>query len=160
VYESPRRLRSLLEALDGLDGGASPRRILVARELTKTHEALWRGRLGDAAAWIDGGGAGAAAPGGAPRGEMTIVLDAAPPRPPASAEDAGARVAAAVARGLAPTRVESRHWFWGIPGILQRSPPPSHRTRFPRFLGTGRSSAPRSSPTPGEKSPKGSFRNT
>ena len=26
------------------------------------------------------------------------------------------------------------HWFWGIPRILQKSLPPSNRTRFPRFL--------------------------
>ena len=46
LYESPKRVRSLVAALDDLDGGASRRPLLVARELTKTHEELWRGSLG------------------------------------------------------------------------------------------------------------------
>ena len=96
LYESPKRVRSLVAALDDLDGGTSQRPLLVARELTKTHEELWRGVLGDAAAWIDGGGAGAAAPGGDPRGEFTLVLDARPAAP-GDADDLDAAAVALVA---------------------------------------------------------------
>ena len=58
LYESPRRVRQTLLDLDKLDGGASQRLVLIARELTKTHEETWRGALGDAVAYLDAGGGG------------------------------------------------------------------------------------------------------
>ena len=97
--ESPRRGRQTLLDLDKLDGGASQRLVLIARELTKTHEETWRGALGDAVAYLDAGGGGAAAPGEPPRGEFTLVLDAKP-KQAGSAEDAKARVAELRASGL------------------------------------------------------------
>ncbi len=99
LYESPRRVRQTLLDLDKLDGGASQRLVLIARELTKTHEETWRGALGDAVAYLDAGGGGAAAPGEPPRGEFTLVLDAKP-KQAGSAEDAKARVAELRASGL------------------------------------------------------------
>ena len=93
LYESPKRVRALLDGLDALDGGNSTRPVFVARELTKTHEELWRGVLGAAVAWVDAGGAGAAGPGEPPRGEFTLVLDARPPEAADAADlDAAARV--------------------------------------------------------------------
>lgn len=106
LYESPRRIRALLEALDGEDGGSSSRPILVARELTKMHEDLWRGPLGEAVQWIDGGGAGASAPGETPRGEFTLVLDAKPEESTSGAdadEKARALLAEYRASGLSPS---------------------------------------------------------
>ena len=99
LYESPRRVRQTLLDLDKLDGGASQRLVLIARELTKIHEETWRGALGDAVAYLDAGGGGAAAPGEPPRGEFTLVLDAKP-KQAGSAEDAKARVAELRASGL------------------------------------------------------------
>ena len=99
LYESPRRVRQTLHDLDKLDGGASQRLVLIARELTKTHEETWRGALGDAVAYLDAGGGGAVAPGEPPRGEFTLVLDAKP-KQAGSAEDAKARVAELRASGL------------------------------------------------------------
>ena len=54
--------------------------------------------------------------------------------------------------------VESHHWFWGTPRILQNSLPLSNRTRFPRLLDRP-SSLPEFSTTE-EKFSKRSFRNT
>ena len=54
--------------------------------------------------------------------------------------------------------VESHHWFWGIPRILQKSLPPSNRTRFPRFL--DRSYSLPEFSTTRESTLKNSFRNT
>jgi 16S rRNA (cytidine1402-2'-O)-methyltransferase len=45
-YESPRRLHTLLEDTIGCLGPARP--LVVARELTKLHETIWRGRAGEA----------------------------------------------------------------------------------------------------------------
>ncbi|KAK7240894.1 tetrapyrrole methylase [Aureococcus anophagefferens] len=111
LYESPKRVRSLVAALDDLDGGTSQRPLVVARELTKTHEELWRGVLGDAAAWIDGGGAGAAAAGGDPAASSRSCSTRGPrrratrttstlPRSPSS-RTSGAGLAAAAAKAAA-----------------------------------------------------------
>ncbi|MGI9021889.1 MAG: 16S rRNA (cytidine(1402)-2'-O)-methyltransferase, partial [Acidimicrobiales bacterium] len=70
VFESPHRVRQTVEelsrALDPL------RRIVVARELTKVFEEVWRGTLADAVTHVAGT---------EPRGEYVLVLDgaAAPP---------------------------------------------------------------------------------
>ena len=67
LYEAPHRLlRTLGDLAEALGG---QRRVVLARELTKLHEEIWRGTLGDAvgrAAEIE------------PRGEYVIVLDGAP----------------------------------------------------------------------------------
>ena len=67
LYEAPHRLeRTLADLADSLDADRS---CVVARELTKMHESVWRGSLAEAsAANAD------------PRGEYVIVIDqAAPP---------------------------------------------------------------------------------
>ena len=69
LFESPQRLAALLVDMCAQLGG--DRRVAVARELTKLHEEVWRGTLGEAAErWgqVE------------PRGEYVVVLEGA--RPP------------------------------------------------------------------------------
>jgi 16S rRNA (cytidine1402-2'-O)-methyltransferase len=83
-FESPRRLAATLAGLaEALGAG---RRAVVCRELTKTHEEISRGSLGELAAWA---GAGVL-------GEITIVVAGAQQRRADPAE-AGPRAAAQVA---------------------------------------------------------------
>jgi 16S rRNA (cytidine1402-2'-O)-methyltransferase len=83
-FESPRRLAATLA---GLAGALGPERAAVAcRELTKTHEEVRRGSLGELAAWAADG----------VLGEVTIVVAGAQQRR-ADPADAGPRAAARVA---------------------------------------------------------------
>jgi 16S rRNA (cytidine1402-2'-O)-methyltransferase len=68
LYEAPHRLERTLTDLAERCG--ADRRVAVARELTKLHEEVWRGSLGDAVAW---------AASTSPRGEIVVVVDGAPP---------------------------------------------------------------------------------
>lgn len=96
LYEAPHRLVRTLADLAEVGGADRP--IVIARELTKLHEQLWRGSLGEAVAWAEGEG---------PRGEVTLVLAGAAPSPPTGDEvivaaldqlrDAGASTRDAVA---------------------------------------------------------------
>ena len=61
-FESPRRLGATLAAAAGAWGGQ--RRAVVCRELTKTHEEVRRGPIGELAEWAEGG----------VRGEITVVV--------------------------------------------------------------------------------------
>lgn len=65
LYESPYRIARTLSDLAAAVGGE--RRVAVARELTKVHEEVVRGPLGEVAALFDGR---------AVKGEVTVVLDA------------------------------------------------------------------------------------
>ena len=96
-FESPRRLAGCLrDAVDILGPG---RRAVVCRELTKTHEEIVRGTLGELADWASEG----------VLGEITVVLVGAPPKAHLAtlvAEvnvlvDAGARVKDACAEVIA-----------------------------------------------------------
>ncbi len=75
-FESPRRLADCLR--DAVDQLGAQRRAVVCRELTKTHEEIRRGTLGELAQWSAGG----------VLGEITVVLAGATPR-----ADVGALVA-------------------------------------------------------------------
>jgi 16S rRNA (cytidine1402-2'-O)-methyltransferase len=76
LYEAPHRLARTLADLAGACG--PDRRVVVARELTKLHEEMWRGTLAGAAAW---------ATEREPPGEMVLVLAGAPaPTPPTDAD--------------------------------------------------------------------------
>jgi 16S rRNA (cytidine1402-2'-O)-methyltransferase len=110
LFEAPHRvqrtLADLCEALGPL------RRVAVARELTKLHQEVWRGTLGDAVAhfteWE-------------PRGEYVLVVDGAPlPGPPDDAEveaairselDAGADRKTAVAAVARQLGLQKRHVY-------------------------------------------------
>jgi 16S rRNA (cytidine1402-2'-O)-methyltransferase len=67
-FESPRRLPGTLR--DAVDVLGTERRAVVCRELTKTHEEIVRGTLGELAEWASDG----------VLGEITVVLAGAMPR--------------------------------------------------------------------------------
>lgn len=84
-YEAPGRTPALLDDLVGRCG--SERAAAVGRELTKLHEDVRRGTLGDLATYYHEH---------PPRGEVTVVIGAAPadrPAPPVDALDAERLVA-------------------------------------------------------------------
>jgi 16S rRNA (cytidine1402-2'-O)-methyltransferase len=100
LYEAPHRLERTLADLEVACG--SLRRVVLARELTKMHEEMWRGTLHDAHKHSKSE---------EPRGEYVLILEGAkPPAPPtddelnqalrdelnsgASKKDAASRVAA------------------------------------------------------------------
>ncbi|HEX4559835.1 MAG TPA: 16S rRNA (cytidine(1402)-2'-O)-methyltransferase [Mycobacterium sp.] len=96
-FESPRRLADTLK--DAVDALGPDRRAVVCRELTKTHEEIVRGTLGELAEWASDG----------VLGEITVVLAGAMPKADLAtlvAEvneliDAGARVKDACAQVVA-----------------------------------------------------------
>jgi 16S rRNA (cytidine1402-2'-O)-methyltransferase len=87
-FESPRRLAATLGELTGAFG--RDRAAVVCRELTKTHEEIVRGTVGELAEWAADG----------VLGEVTIVVAGAPPAPPADPADAAAEVAARERAGI------------------------------------------------------------
>ena len=88
-FESRRRIEATLNELASAFGGE--RRAVVCRELTKTHEEIRRGTLGELAEWAAEG----------PLGEITVVVAGAPARTigPADVDEAVAEVARRVAGG-------------------------------------------------------------
>jgi 16S rRNA (cytidine1402-2'-O)-methyltransferase len=89
-FESRRRLAATLRDLAAAFGADRPG--VVCRELTKTHEEIRRGPLGDLADWAADG----------PLGEITIVVAGAPDRiiGPADVDEAVAEVSRRVAGGM------------------------------------------------------------
>jgi 16S rRNA (cytidine1402-2'-O)-methyltransferase len=71
LYEGPHRLPRTLADLVEVCGG--DRRVVIAREITKLHEQVWRGTLAEAVDWVADR---------EPPGEMVVVLDGAPPAAP------------------------------------------------------------------------------
>jgi 16S rRNA (cytidine1402-2'-O)-methyltransferase len=67
-FESPRRLADTLK--DAVDELGADRKAVVCRELTKTHEEIVRGTLGELAEWANDG----------VLGEITVVLAGATPK--------------------------------------------------------------------------------
>jgi 16S rRNA (cytidine1402-2'-O)-methyltransferase len=76
LYEAPHRLARTLADLAA--AGGEDRRVVVARELTKLHEEVWRGTLAGAVAWAEER---------QPPGEMVIVLAGAPAAAPPDDDD-------------------------------------------------------------------------
>lgn len=70
AFEAPHRLLASLADLKEVVG---ERRIAVARELTKVHEEVWRGSIGEALAHFEEKG---------PRGEFTLIIEGAQEEPP------------------------------------------------------------------------------
>ena len=87
LFESPRRVGATLAELAGAFGPDRP--AAVCRELTKTHEEVLRGPLGELAETLQEG----------TLGEITLVLAGAPAAAPIALADAVALVAARVADG-------------------------------------------------------------
>jgi 16S rRNA (cytidine1402-2'-O)-methyltransferase len=77
IYESPRRVGATVADLTDVLGG--DRRLVVARELTKLHEEVWRGTLAEAAERYAGREV---------RGEVVLVLGGAPSIERAPSSDA------------------------------------------------------------------------
>lgn len=87
LYEAPHRVQRTLEDLASVVG--ADRRCVVARELTKVHESVWRGVLGEAAPAHD-----------EPRGEYVIVIDEAEPADGPSDDDIRTAIDDALAEGM------------------------------------------------------------
>ena len=88
LYEAPHRLARTLADLAAVCG--PDRRVALGRELTKLHEQVWRGTLGEAVAW---------ATSHEPRGELVVVVEGAPVPPPASGDDVESAVQARLDAG-------------------------------------------------------------
>ena len=86
VYEAPHRVARTIDDLARACGG--DRAVVLARELTKLHEDVWRGTLDDARLHLAARD---------PRGEYVIVLAGAPPEGPADDD----RIRAALRERLA-----------------------------------------------------------
>jgi 16S rRNA (cytidine1402-2'-O)-methyltransferase len=96
LFESPKRLPRLLRDL--IEACGPTRRVAVARELTKLHEHVFRGTLAEAAAYYEEGPI---------RGEITLVLASAAPRPADQDDEAEASGLAGrlLADGMKPSQV-------------------------------------------------------
>ncbi len=97
LFESPERTGPLLEAL--VEACGPERRAVVGRELTKLHEELVRGTLGELKGRFGEK---------SPRGEVTVVVEGALPRedsPQADEAAVRALAAALLEEGMAPSRV-------------------------------------------------------
>lgn len=76
LYEAPHRIEKTLVDLETACGAM--RRVVLARELTKLHEEMWRGTLHDAVKYAQTT---------EPRGEYVLILEGAkPPAPPTDDE--------------------------------------------------------------------------
>jgi 16S rRNA (cytidine1402-2'-O)-methyltransferase len=85
VLEAPSRVAATLAELAALDPA---RPAAVVRELTKLHEEVWRGTLGEAATAFEEREV---------RGEVVLVVGGAPPAPPAGEDEVADAVRAALA---------------------------------------------------------------
>jgi 16S rRNA (cytidine1402-2'-O)-methyltransferase len=89
VFEAPGRVAKTLADL--AEAAGPDRRVVVARELTKLHEEVYRGRVDEAVA---------RASEREPRGEHVLVVDAAPNRRPPSAVETRLAIGRLVAAGV------------------------------------------------------------
>lgn len=94
VFESPERLVSLLEDLQGRLGG--DRRVSIGRELTKVHEEFRRGTAADLAAYYTAHPA---------RGEVSLVVEGGPEDEAVDPEAVRARARTLLDEGLPPSHV-------------------------------------------------------
>jgi len=89
LYEAPHRVARTLADLAAACGG--DRQVALARELTKLHEEVWRGRLDDAVGWVAAH---------EPKGEFVLVVEGAAPPAEATDDDVVAALRLAVADGM------------------------------------------------------------
>lgn len=97
LYEAPHRLHKTLVDLESMCG--ADRRIVIAAELTKVHELIWRGTLHDAVKRHADA---------EPRGEFVLVLDGAAPAAPPSDEQLLAAIRAEIDGGASRKDAASR----------------------------------------------------
>ena len=88
LYEAPHRLHRTLVDLSVACG--PERQVALCRELTKIHEEVWRGTLGEA---VDHYGTNE------PQGEFVLVVQGAPDSPPPTADDIDRLLIAELASG-------------------------------------------------------------
>jgi 16S rRNA (cytidine1402-2'-O)-methyltransferase len=88
LYEAPHRVVATIADLAAALG--DQRRVVMVRELTKLHEEVWRGSLGDARAHVSEV---------TPRGEYVLVVEGAPEPSQATAEDVEAALRAHLSAG-------------------------------------------------------------
>jgi 16S rRNA (cytidine1402-2'-O)-methyltransferase len=88
LFEAPHRLARTLSDLEAACGGDRP--VVIARELTKLHEEVWRGDLAGAVAWVADR---------SPPGEIVLVLGGAPPAAEADDDMVRAAIREALASG-------------------------------------------------------------
>ncbi len=93
IYEAANRLAATIGDLGAACG--PEREVAAAKELTKLHEEVWRGTLGDAARWLSEAPA-------EPRGEWVLVVGPGPREtgPPAGEEEIEAALRARLAAGV------------------------------------------------------------
>ncbi|GDX34510.1 ribosomal RNA small subunit methyltransferase I [Actinomycetes bacterium] len=89
LYEAPHRLVKTLSDLTTACGAM--RRVVLARELTKLHEEIWRGTLQDANMFVANT---------EPRGEYVIIIEPAKPPAPPTNEELLAAIRAEIAKGV------------------------------------------------------------
>ncbi len=107
LYEAPHRMVRTINDLAAACGPA--RRVVMARELTKLHEEIWRGTLAEAARQLAGR---------EPRGEYVIVIEGATPAAPA--DDDAIRLALQQAIGNGQTRSTAVATVMGDLGVPKR----------------------------------------
>src|SRR3954447_2645500 len=95
-FEAPHRTPAALTAMAAAFGAARP--AAVCRELTKTHEEVRRGVLGELVSWADRGNV---------RGEVTIVVSGATPSASLGSEPHALRAAVASAEDAGTTRKDA-----------------------------------------------------
>ena len=106
IYEAANRVAGTVADLAAACGPDRP--FVAARELTKIHEEVWRGTLGEAGGWLELSGE--------PRGEWVLMLGPAPAAPVPEAgelarrisDELEARLAAGADRRQAVAEVASR----------------------------------------------------
>jgi 16S rRNA (cytidine1402-2'-O)-methyltransferase len=96
LYESPHRVQALLDDL--LEAAGAERQVVVARELTKLHEEIYRAPLGEAVTRFAER---------APKGEFVVLIEGNTAEPDAEAEEATARTLAEalLEQGMSPSAV-------------------------------------------------------
>jgi 16S rRNA (cytidine1402-2'-O)-methyltransferase len=105
LYEAPHRLLRTLTDLREHCGGE--RRVVLARELTKIHEEVWRGTLSEAVGHVETR---------APLGEYVIVLAGAPPRAEVADDEINRELALQLADGASKkSAIEAVADHLGIP---------------------------------------------
>jgi 16S rRNA (cytidine1402-2'-O)-methyltransferase len=107
LFEAPHRVAATITDLAAAMG--SSRRIALARELTKLHEEIWRGSLGDAVTWLAEN---------RPRGEYVLVIDGAPPEPPPTEQHIVEALQSALEGGA--TRRDASHEVAEALGVPKR----------------------------------------
>jgi len=125
LYEAPHRVQRTVADLAAACGPT--RRVALARELTKLHEDVWRGTLGDAVAHVTEV---------EPRGEYVVVLEGAPKDAPATDDDivgalrmalrSGADRRTAIATVMASTGAAKRRVYDLALTIPRADSEPSH----------------------------------